>query len=134
VKLGIVYIARALALLWAGFWVLFFVGSAWVWHTPVHVLVSGAAVLLLFTIVALVPWRREGIGGLLLVVIGLLVGAVYAIWPPPQLPLLQRVITIVVFLTGPPLVAGILFLMHHRAGGDAAGAIHLVRPSGGNRR
>jgi hypothetical protein len=115
------YGARALALLWAGFWMFFFVASVVAQHTPGHVMVLGAVVLLLFVILALVPWRWEVTGGLLLVVMSLLIGVTYAIMSAAivrsdgsRLPLAVRVITTVVF-TGPPLVAGILFLIHHRS-------------------
>jgi hypothetical protein len=107
-------VARALALLWAGFWLFFFVVESWAWRTPARVFASWAGVGLLFVILALVAWRWEATGGLLLVVVGLLIGVAYTIWPPPRLPLLSRMITTVV-LSGPPLVAGILFLKHHGA-------------------
>ena len=116
-----VYGARALALLWAGFWIFFFVGSVVAEPTPSHVIVVGAGVLLLFVTLALVPWRWEVTGGLLLVVMSLLIGVTYAIMSAgivrrdgSRLPLAVRAITTVVF-TGPPLVAGILFLIHHRS-------------------
>jgi hypothetical protein len=108
-----VIIARALAMLWAGFWAIFFVAEAWAWETPVRATVWWAGVGLLFLILALVPWGWERGGGVLLAVAGLLIGVAYAIWAPPRLPLPSRVITTLV-LGGPPLVAGIVFLMHHR--------------------
>ena len=52
-KPWMVYAARALALLWAGFWIFFFVASVIVEGAPRHVIVPGAAVLLLFVILAL---------------------------------------------------------------------------------
>ena len=128
-KSWMVYGARALALLWAGFWVFFFVGSVRVEPTPAHAIVVGSVVLLLFAILALVPWRWEAAGGLLLVVMSLLIGVAYAIASASffrrndgsRLPLAVRVVTTVVF-TGPPLVAGILFLLHHRMASSRAGA------------
>jgi hypothetical protein len=107
-----VLIARVLALLWAGFWLFFFVAEAWVWRTPARVMVSWGGVGLLFVILALLPWRWEVIGGLVLLVFGLSIGVAYPIWPL-HLPLVSRVITTVV-LSGPPLAAGIVFLVHHR--------------------
>ena len=98
-----------------------FVGSVVVEPTAGHVIVLGAGVLLLFVILALVPWRWEVTGGLLLVVMSVIVGVTYAIASAAivrqdgsRLPLAVRVITTVVF-TGPPLVAGTLFLVHHRS-------------------
>jgi len=114
VKLRIVCIARLLAMLWAVFWLFFFIAESLAWHTPVLVAAPWAGAGLLFVILSLVPWRWELIGGCLLVVVGVLTGVAYAIWAPPGLPLASRAITTVV-LSGPPLVAGILFLRHHRA-------------------
>lgn len=118
-KLWMVYGARALALLWAGFWIFFFVASVVVEGVSGHVILVGALVLLLFVILALVPWRWEATGGLLLVVMSLVIGVTYAIASAAivrsdgsRLPLAVRAITTVVF-TGPPLLAGILFLRHH---------------------
>ena len=88
---------------------------------PAQVIVVGSAVLLLFAILALLPWRWEAAGGLLLVVMGLLIGATYAIASVAivrrdgsRRPLAVRAITTVVF-TEPPLVAGVLFLLHRRS-------------------
>jgi hypothetical protein len=114
VKLATVFIAHVLALLWAVFWLFVFVAESLVWSTPALVAAPWVGVGLLFVILALAPLRWEVVGGVLLVVVGLLIGVAYAIWAPPGLPLAGRVITIVV-LSGPPLVAGILFLRHHGA-------------------
>ena len=111
---NMVLIARVLAGVWAVFWLFFFVVESLVWRTPAPVMLSWAGLGVLFVMLALLPWRMEGPGGLLLVVTGLLVGLAYAIWAPPGLPLASYVITTVVF-GGPPLVAGILFLRHRRA-------------------
>ena len=113
-KLRMLFIARVLAMLWAVFWLFFFVVESLVWRTPPLVMASWVGVGLLFVILALLPWRKEGTGGFLLAVAGLLAGVGYVIWAPPGLPLVSRVITTIVF-GGPPLVAGILFLRHHRA-------------------
>lgn len=113
-KLRLALLARALALLWAGFWMFFFVAESWVWHTPVLVALPWGGVGLLFVLLALVAWHWELTGGLLLVVAGLSSGVVYAIWAPPQLPVASRVLTTIAF-SGPPLAAGILFVMHRRA-------------------
>jgi hypothetical protein len=114
-QLRMVIMARALALLWAGFWAFFFVAEARVFRTPMRVTLLWAGIGLLFLILALVPWGWERGGGALLAVAGLSIGLAYAIWAPPRLPIPSRVITNVL-LAGPPLAAGIVFLMHHRAG------------------
>jgi len=108
-----VFIARTLALLWAVFWLFFFVAESLVWRTPALVAAPWVGAGLLFVILGLLPWRWEVAGGLLLVVAGLLIGVAYAIWAPPGLPLASRLITTVA-LGGPPLVAGVLFLKRHR--------------------
>ena len=118
-KLRMVFIARVLALVWAVFWLVVFVAESLAWRTPALVAAPWVGVGLLFVILALAPLRWEVSGGVLLVVAGLLIGVAYAIWAPPGLPLSSRVITIVV-LSGPPLVAGILFLRH--PGAVTAGA------------
>jgi hypothetical protein len=118
-----VFIARVLALLWAAFWLFFFVAESLAWRTPPLVTAPWVGVGLLCVILALVPLRWEVTGGVLLVVVGLLMGVAYAIWAPSGLPLPSRLITNVV-LSGPPLVAGILFLRHHRALTPGAGDRH----------
>jgi hypothetical protein len=112
-KLRLALVARAPALSWAGFWMFFFVAESAAWHTPVRAALPWVGVGLLFVALALVPWRWEMTGGLLLMVVGLSAGVAYAIWAPPRLPVASRVLTTVVF-SGPPLAAGILFLMHRR--------------------
>jgi len=68
-----VFIARALALLWAGFWIWFFVAEGWAWRSPWRVMALWAAVGLAFSILALLPWKWQTTGGVLLVVSGLLI-------------------------------------------------------------
>ena len=106
-------LARILALLWSGFWLFFFVAESVAWHTPLHVMLAWVGVGMLFLLVALAPWRWETTGGFALLAVGLMAAAAYAIRPPPQLPLATRLITTVVFGL-PPIVAGSLFLAHHR--------------------
>ena len=113
-KPRMVFIARLLALLWAAFWLSFFVAESLAWRTPELITASWAGVGLVFVVLALLPWRKKMTGGLLLVAAGLLIGAAYAIWHPPGLPLASTVMTAIAF-SAPPIVAGILFLKHHRA-------------------
>lgn len=112
-KLSLLLLARALALVWAGFWMFVLIAESWAWHTPVPMALPWMGLGLLFVFLALLPWRWELTGGLLLVVVGLLAGVAYAIWSPPQLPVASRVLTTVVFSV-PPLAAGILLLVHRR--------------------
>jgi hypothetical protein len=115
-----IWLARALALSWAGFWMFFFVAESVAGHTPVRMALPWAGAGLLFVCLALVPWRWEITGGLLLMIVGLSTGVAYAIWSPPRLPLASRVLTTIVF-SGPPLAAGILFLTHRRTITDKGG-------------
>ncbi len=112
-KFSLALLARALALSWAGFWMFFFVAESWTWHTPVRAALPWVGVGLLFVLLALIPWRWERTGGLLLVVAGLSAGIAYAVWSPP-LPVATRVLTTLVF-GAPPLAAGVLFLVCRRA-------------------
>jgi len=108
-----VLLARALALAWAGFWMVFFVAESAVWHTPLPAALPWVGLGLLFLILALAPWRWEMTGGILLTAAGVAAAVVYAIRPPAQLPLAGRVFTDALFGV-PPLVAGILFAVHVR--------------------
>jgi len=112
-RLGMMILARALALLWAGFWLFFFVAESLAWHTPWHVTAAWTALGVLFVLLAVAPWRWEATGGALLIAAGAAAGVAYAIWPPAGLPLSARLATDLAFC-GPPVVAGILFLMHRR--------------------
>ena len=58
VVMRMAFIARALALLWAGFWICFFVAESWAWRSPWRVMAFWAGVGLAFSILAL------GIGSL----------------------------------------------------------------------
>jgi hypothetical protein len=107
-------LARALALLWAGFWLFFFIAESWAWHSPLRVALPWVGVGLLFTALALLPWRWEATGGVLLVAAGVSAGIAYTIWPPTRLPVPVRILTTAVF-GAPAIAAGILFLLHHRA-------------------
>jgi len=108
-----VIIARALALLWAGFWTFFFVTEAWMWKTPGRVAAFWAGLGILFLIVSVVPWAWERGGGVLLSALGVLVGVVYPVWAPSRLSIVSRATTTLA-LSGPPIVAGIIFMMHRR--------------------
>lgn len=112
--LRVEFIARMISVLWAGFWLLFFVVESLAWHTPIRLMLMWVALGLLFVLLAVVAWRWEVTGGVLLLIVGLAVGIAYAVSPPPQLPLVAVVITTVVFSV-PPLLAGVLFLLHQRS-------------------
>ncbi len=105
---------RALALSWAGFWLFFFAVESAVWHTPVLTTLPWVGLGLLFVVSALLPCRWDAIGGSLLIAFGLSAGVAYALWSPSGLPVASRILTIVA-LSGPPAVAGVLFIVNRRA-------------------
>jgi len=117
------YFARVLALLWAGFWTCFFLAESLAWHTPVNRMTIWLCVGVIFLALALVAWRWEVAGGLMLIAAGVLAAAAYAIWGPRQLSLASRVATLVIFAV-PPAAAGALLLIHHH------GITHPGTPSG----
>jgi hypothetical protein len=112
-KHRVVFIARMLALLWAGFWTFFFVAECRAWKTPGRTAAIWAGIGMLFLIAAVVPWAWERSGGILLSVLGVLVGVVYRLWAPPRLSFASRATTALT-LCGPPIIAGTIFLMHRR--------------------
>jgi hypothetical protein len=107
-------IARTLAVLWAAFWLFVFTVESLVWRTPLRLMLVWVALGLLFGLLAAVARRWESVGGALLLLMGMVVGAGYAMSYPAQLAVWSVILTTTV-LSVPPLVAGALFLLHHRA-------------------
>lgn len=112
-KRWMVHAARALALLWAGFWIFFAVGSSIVEPPPAGMVPRIAATGLLFLMLAVLPWRWEAAGGVLLVLTGVFFAVTYPM-AYSHLPFATRLMTAVT-LAGPPLAAGVVFLLHRRA-------------------
>lgn len=106
--------ARILALLWALFWMFFFVAESIAWQTPFRMALLWAGLGVLFIVVALVPFRWAATGAFLLILAGLVVGAAYGIWSPPQLNRTGRMITFLT-LSLPPIASGALLLLHGRS-------------------
>ena len=106
------YLARALALLWAGFWTFFFIAESLAWHTPAYRMMIWVCVGLIFVMLSLVAWRWEVAGGLMLMTTGVLAALAYAAWAPRSLSLTARITTLLTF-GFPPAIAGALFLLHH---------------------
>jgi len=118
-KAPAVIIARGLALLWAGFWLFFFVTESLAWHTPVTIMAFWAGAGIVFVILALLPWRWELAGGILLVTAGLCAGIAYAIKAPQGLSGAVLAMTAIIFGL-PPVVAGVVLLVHRsRSSGHA---------------
>ncbi len=106
------YLARALALLWAGFWMFFFIVESLAFHSPLDQMAVWVAAGLVFVVVVVAAWHWEVAGGLALVAAGVLAALAYAIWGPRELSFTSRVTTLLAFGL-PPVAAGALFLMHH---------------------
>jgi hypothetical protein len=112
-RLWMVYAARALALLWAGWWIFFAAASSIVEPPPAGMLPRIAATGVLFLLLAVIPWRWEAVGGVLLALTGLFFAVAYPM-AYSHLPLPIRLMTAIT-LAGPPLAAGIVFLLHRWA-------------------
>lgn len=102
--------ARLVALIWAGWWVFFGVASGFSEGLePLGILIHTAVPGLIFLALAIIAWFREGIGGALLIIAGLLIIVLYPIMAHGSLSLTTILIT-VVMLALPPLLAGALCL------------------------
>jgi hypothetical protein len=106
--------ARMLAVLWALFWMFFFVAESIAWRTPVRMALLWAGLGCVFLAVAFLPFRWEVIGAFLLIFAGLAVGAAYSAWSPSQLNRGGRMITFLV-LSLPPIASGTFLLLHRRS-------------------
>ena len=106
--------ARVVALLWAAFWLLFFVVESIAPDVPVRVMLGWIGAGSAFLLLALAPWWRERMGGFLLVGAGVILWFAYTAWGPVQLTAAMRATTTMIF-AAPPVVAGVLFLVHSRA-------------------
>jgi hypothetical protein len=103
---GIQLTARALALLWAGFWTFFCVASA---ISEPEGLVAGLMHQLpavVFVAVVALAWRYELIGGILLIAIAAVAFVFFRVYA-------QALVTGLVLL-GPPCLSGVLFVTHSR--------------------
>jgi hypothetical protein len=100
--------------LWAGFWLFFFVVESIAWQTPITRMAPWVLAGCLFVLLAALAWRAELTGGALLLTAGTLVGLAYLAWPPEGLAPSVRVVT-AAMLAVPPVVSGMLFIAHHRA-------------------
>lgn len=104
------YTARGLALIWAGFWVFFGVASGLseglnALAIFIHTLVPG----LIFLVFALVAWKWELLGGIVLVFAGIAVAIGYPIMVAGRFPLMT-IVFVLLTMALPPLIAGILHL------------------------
>ena len=111
------YIARAVALIWAGLWSFFAVGQLFDPVAPTSIpprtsedlidLLIVASVVLFFGGGAAIPWRWERAGGVLLVLEGLLV-AIATLVQYRDYP--EAIVLVLPIVALPPVMAGSLFL------------------------
>jgi hypothetical protein len=95
------YLARTLALVWAVWWTLFgLIAGMGEGYAPLGILAHATVPGLIFLVAAVIAWRWEVIGGILLLLEGL--GTLYVFG-------YSRTIEGFLILTLPPLVAGLLF-------------------------
>ncbi len=111
------YIARGVALIWAGCWSFFAVGQIFDPIAPISIpprtsedligLLMVASVVLLLCGGAAIPWRWEAIGGVVLMLEGLL-AFIWALVQFADYP--EGIVLVLPIVALPPVVAGILFL------------------------
>lgn len=106
-------ILRIVALIWAGWWAFF----AWATVANQGFTLTRIVVATLFCLIFLgsvaIAWRREAIGGFLLLLEGLLVLIVYTA-RFGHLPF-STVVFVLLTMAVPPMVAGLLFLASWQA-------------------
>lgn len=102
------YLARAVALIWAGWWVLFGLASAFSEGiSPTGVLLHTAVPGLIFLLSAVIAWRWDVIGRNLLIGEGLLIFIAYPAVALGQISLIS-IVVVLITMALPPLIAGIL--------------------------
>lgn len=109
-----VRVARVLAVVWAGFWIWFGLASGLgEGLDPLGVLMHTVVPGGIFGLLAILAWRREALGGSLLLAVGILAAVFYPLrvrgWRAFYLPILLT-------MALPPLVAGGLLLWHRYRG------------------
>ena len=117
----ILYTARGLAAVWAGFWIWLGLASGIaegmsLAGIAIHTAVPG----LLFLLIAAIAWEWQLTGGILLVAISLVVGVSYPLLFHNR-PIAMQLSTAAT-LALPPLAAGLLLLIHLRLKASARAA------------
>ena len=104
------YIARIIALVWAGWWVFFGLASGiGEGLDPIGVVVHTAVPGLIFLVLAIIAWLREDIGGALLVLAGLVIMVIYPLMARGSLSI-STILVAMALLALPLLIAGGLCL------------------------
>jgi len=107
------YIARVVALIWAGWWCFFGIACGLseglgLIGVIIHISVPG----LVFLLSAVIAWRWELIGGIVLTAEGLIISIWYPLFAhsfPPSV-----IVSTLAILALPPLISGIIFLFVYR--------------------
>jgi hypothetical protein len=101
--------AHVVTALWAIGWALFFVRETIKWGAVVSAAPLWIALGLVFVLLAILPWRWEGQGGVLLYICGIGLLVAYHIWAPRQM---NRgfLVLIELLLALPPMLTGLVFL------------------------
>jgi hypothetical protein len=114
------WIARVLVSCWAAFWV-FFIGAYLIGGLSKPVASEGlegfafvTLGLILVVGITWLAWRKEKVGRIVLVVVGLALGVGYLIWPPPHMHGVDYFLTSLM-IGGPPLLTGLLFFLSRTA-------------------
>lgn len=102
----ILWSARGVTVLWAGFWLWFGIVSS-VGEPDANV-VTHVAPGLAFALVALIAWKWHKTGGTLLIALAVTVAAAYPILF--RSIKLETSIVVTALMAGPPLLAGLLYL------------------------
>lgn len=103
-------VARILAVVWAGWWVLFglFSGIS-EGLSPVETLINTAVPGLIFLAIVLIAWKWQDLGGVLLLLAGMFVLVLYPILTYARLSP-GSVLAVLATMALPPIVAGVLCL------------------------
>ena len=107
------YAARIIAGLWAGFWIFFALSHIVGIGITAADLMIVAGFTFVFLASALIPWRWEMSGGILLLVEGMIIGIFYPIMVRDNFSI-QTIIFIELTLALPPVLAGFLFVIHKK--------------------
>lgn len=108
------HIARALAMGWAGLWVLFGLSSGLSEGMSLTgVLLHTAVPGMIFLASAVIAWRWEMIGGIVLMLEGLLMLIFYPAIAIGRISL-WGIVLVVLTMALPPLIAGFLFHLNQR--------------------
>ncbi|MFC1907985.1 hypothetical protein ACFLWD_02785 [Chloroflexota bacterium] len=108
------YIALALAVIWASWWIFFGLASSFVEELNLAgVLVHTTSPGLVFLVSTVIAWRWKAIGGIMLILEGLFLLIAYPVVMHNSFPS-STVVFMLLTMALPPLLAGPLFLISWR--------------------